>query len=83
MTDIGLEQQDRIVHLSDVGPARRRGMWAEFGRLAVQLVDMLLTWQERAAARRHLSGLDDRLLADMGLSRSDVSQESGKPFWRA
>ena len=82
MADIGVEQQDRIVHLYHAVPERRRGFWSDAGRLAVGLVDMLLTWQERAAARRYLSGLDDRLLADVGLSRSDVSHETSKPFWR-
>jgi uncharacterized protein YjiS (DUF1127 family) len=42
----------------------------------------LLTWSERARQRRALLALDDRLLKDIGLSRSDVAQECMKPFWR-
>jgi uncharacterized protein YjiS (DUF1127 family) len=41
------------------------------------------TWRERAAQRRALARLDDRLLRDMGLSRSDVEEEVAKPFWHA
>ncbi len=40
-------------------------------------------WRERARMRRTLARLDDRLLRDMGLSRSDVEQEIAKPFWQA
>lgn len=48
----------------------------------VRLIDCMVSWQKRAAERHHLSGLDDRLLKDMGLSRADVDQEISKPFWR-
>ena len=46
------------------------------------IVDMFLTWSERAAQRRMLAGLDDRLLKDVGLSRADVAHEAGKRFWQ-
>ena len=50
--------------------------------LAVGFVDCVISWQQRAAERHHLSGLDDRLLKDIGITRSDVEQEISKPFWR-
>ena len=42
----------------------------------------VLRWLELSRQRRHLALLDDRLLRDLGLSRSDVSPETDKPFWR-
>ncbi len=50
--------------------------------LMTRLVDLLATWQRRASERRHLMQLDNRLLADMGLSRADVEHEYRTPFWR-
>ncbi len=55
-----------------------------FGRLrrdAVELLRLLLVWQDRERQRHHLRGLDDRLLKDMGLSHADVAHEAAKPFW--
>ena len=43
----------------------------------------LREWRQRARARRELAGLDDYLLHDIGLSRSQAQFESGKPFWQA
>lgn len=83
MTDIGVDHQPRMVALPQAAAPARPSLWARLGRLAVAAVDTLLTWQERASARRHLSGLDDRLLADMGLGRDAVAREADKPFWRA
>jgi uncharacterized protein YjiS (DUF1127 family) len=51
--------------------------------LVTRLVDRLLDWQDRERQRRHLSSLDDHILADVGLSHGDVEEESRKPFWRA
>ena len=43
----------------------------------------LREWRQRGRARRELAGLDDYLLHDIGLSRSQAQFESGKPFWQA
>ena len=50
-------------------------------RRFVGVLDVVLAWQERSAQRHHLAGLDDRMLADMGLNRADVQREIQKPFW--
>jgi uncharacterized protein YjiS (DUF1127 family) len=50
--------------------------------LLTSLVDLLLTWHERAQQRRCLASLSDCFLADCGLSRCDVDAEARKPFWR-
>ncbi len=52
-------------------------------KAATGALNTLYLWQSRFAERQHLGALDDRLLADMGLSRADVEGEAGKPFWRA
>jgi uncharacterized protein YjiS (DUF1127 family) len=49
----------------------------------VRAVDLLLTWQERAHARRALSTMPDYLLKDIGINRGAVQREVRKPFWKA
>lgn len=44
-------------------------------------IDIIMTWIERTQQRRALARLDDRLLADIGLSRSQAEQEGCKPGW--
>jgi len=39
-------------------------------------------WRRRIRERYRLARLDDRLLADVGLTRVDQDHECGKPFWR-
>lgn len=52
-----------------------------FIRLPIKLLTVVGEWQHRSSQREHLGDLDDRLLKDMGLTRSDVFQEASKPFW--
>ncbi len=40
-------------------------------------------WRGRARQRRRLLELDDRLLRDIGVTRSDALREADKPFWEA
>ncbi|WP_439815830.1 DUF1127 domain-containing protein [Zavarzinia sp. CC-PAN008] len=42
---------------------------------------LLQTWIIVARQRRHLAGLNDHLLKDLGLSRADVEAEVRRPFW--
>ena len=48
-----------------------------------RLVNLLLDWQDRARQRHALAQMDDRMLADLGLSRADVAGETRKSFWQA
>ena len=42
----------------------------------------LSTWASRIEDRRQLSLMNDRLLADIGLTRAQVSAEVDKYFWQ-
>jgi len=44
--------------------------------------DAIGRWQDRAAERHQLGSLDDRMLADIGVSHAAACNEAGKPFWR-
>jgi uncharacterized protein YjiS (DUF1127 family) len=46
------------------------------------LAGTIVIWLNRRQGRRDLRELDDRLLADVGISREDALCEAGKPFWR-
>ena len=48
-----------------------------------KVLSKLVQWQNRADQRRNLREMEDRLLADMGITRADAIQESRKPFWVA
>jgi uncharacterized protein YjiS (DUF1127 family) len=53
--------------------------------LFARCLDALLTWQQRHRNRRELQrllSLDDRMLADIGISRSSVAFEARKRFWQ-
>ena len=41
----------------------------------------LLGWIERSRQRQALLDLDDRMLADIGISRMEAREEAAKPFW--
>lgn len=38
--------------------------------------------RQRRRERRQLAELDDRLLRDIGVERTDALREARKPFWR-
>lgn len=42
----------------------------------------LMVWHERTRQRHHLQTLDDRMLNDIGVSRSEVEREIAKKPWR-
>ena len=56
--------------------ARRLAWW--LGRGA----DQALLWAERSRQRRQLAELDDYMLRDLGLTRTDVANEIRKAFWQ-
>ena len=41
----------------------------------------LLDWQEKARQAKHLQSLDDRMLDDVGLTRSQVEKISRRFDW--
>jgi uncharacterized protein YjiS (DUF1127 family) len=57
------------------------------GGLAPALVEALLAfareWRERRYGRYRLAAMSERELQDIGICRSDIAFEIGKPFWRA
>jgi uncharacterized protein YjiS (DUF1127 family) len=60
-----------------------RGVGHEIAAMVDRLFEAPFVWAERASERRHLAQLDEHLLKDIGLNRTDVQAISTKPFWRA
>ena len=61
---------------------RRITVLTSVSDVLARLVEAPLTWLQRDRDRRALQALDDRLLHDIGVSRSEVEGEIAKPFWR-
>ena len=55
---------------------------ASTGNLPLRALGTLLLWQRRIASRHELARLDERLLADAGISPMQRAMEIRKPFWR-
>lgn len=59
---------------------------AALSRIAIAAACGLAGWiaacHARASQRRTLLDLDDRLLRDVGLTRSAARREAAKPWWR-
>jgi uncharacterized protein YjiS (DUF1127 family) len=74
MTVIWLEAPSKAVH-SRAGPRRD-------GEAGQRILARLRQWRWRARNRAELAALDDRMLADIGISRAEAEFLSRKPFWR-
>lgn len=48
-----------------------------------RISETLVVWQRRWETRQQIRQLDDRQIADVGLSRADLEREARKPFWTA
>ena len=46
------------------------------------VIAILREWRRRSRERGQLARLDDRMLADIGLSHADRAFLVNKPFWR-
>lgn len=59
---------------------------APHARALLSLFHHFVRWctlcHERAAQRRHLAELDERMLKDVGLTPSEAARECAKPWWR-
>ena len=64
----------------------RRGSTSIRHNIALQqLIGLLRHWRKRIRTRRQLArlyGLDDHILQDIGLTRSELRCEAETPFWR-
>jgi uncharacterized protein YjiS (DUF1127 family) len=72
------------IRFEDVGGRNARaGRSAHSAGNAVpRLFGALREWRRRSKARAQLATLDDRMLADIGISRVDAEFLANKPFWR-
>ena len=71
-------------HDADFSPlAGNRGSLEALVARAVGHFIILQAWNERARQRRALGKLDDRLLADIGISRAAAAHEAAKQPWEA
>jgi uncharacterized protein YjiS (DUF1127 family) len=66
-------------------PPRRGGTNIRHSTALQQLIGLLRRWRERIQTRHHLArlgDLDDHILQDIGLTRSELRCMAVKPFWR-
>ncbi|MBI3436858.1 MAG: DUF1127 domain-containing protein [Proteobacteria bacterium] len=54
----------------------------EYPHISAGFTRIIRIWIGRRRQRRVLTALEDRLLADIGLSRDQAGREAVKPFWK-
>ncbi len=73
--------------IAKLGPRRARAPeWLRRTSMPVwrwlsAIIDLLQAWRRLAAERRHLAGLNDYHLRDIGISRADVEHASPPALW--
>jgi uncharacterized protein YjiS (DUF1127 family) len=74
------------IHLQPCGEAagsvRRHAALDALSDASNWVLASLRLWRQRQRERDQLATFDERMLADIGLSRSDAEFLSNKPFWR-
>jgi len=58
------------------------GMVQRIESAAAKVQKTFATWALRANGRRQLAELNDRMLDDIGLTRTEVAVETSKFFWQ-
>ena len=76
MTAIRFE--DARAHAPDIDGVARTPV----AGTATRMITRLAQWRRRAGIGRELARLDDRMLADIGISRAEAEFLVNKPFWR-
>jgi len=65
----------------------RRPQSQNLAGAAIAVIEVVLAlvrvWRERRRTRGELAAMSDRELQDIGICRSEIANEIGKPFWRA
>jgi uncharacterized protein YjiS (DUF1127 family) len=63
-------------------PGHSRARPRRGGDAGQPILARLRQWRWRARNRAELAALDDRMLADIGISRAEAEFLSRKPLWR-
>ena len=64
--------------LSPLAASHRLPLIALF---AVTVAAVITQWDLRRRSRKHLKQLDDHMLEDIGVTRSEAMKEAQRPFW--
>jgi uncharacterized protein YjiS (DUF1127 family) len=61
---------------------RRQKVWRALGAAMNRVIETLREWRRRIRDRARLAELDERMLHDIGITRTDAEFLINKPFWR-
>ena len=61
---------------------RQHGAWHALSGAGNRVLATLREWRRRVHDRSQLAELDERMLKDIGITRSDAEFLMNKPFWR-
>lgn len=75
----GIEMTAFHAHIAYGSHLTHLQVGTKLGDAVARVCATVRTWCVRASTRRELRTLDDQLLADIGMSRTEVT----KPFWQA
>lgn len=65
-----------------VSAVRRRSAPHSASHGAARMLAKFHEWRRRSSDRAQLAALDDRMLADIGISRAEAEFLANRPFWR-